>query len=74
MLELSDEIIYNYFEQNHNKKANGEFYFIDIDFREKGNHEKVIFRYASHKENRRFNKWRLEGIEKYYYLDEYLQD
>lgn len=72
MLSLSDETIYNYFEQRHNKNANGEFYIFGIDFREKGNNNDLLYRYNSHKENNQFIAWRLEGSEIEYDLNEYL--
>ena len=74
MLALSDETIYNYFEQRHNKNANGEFYFLGIDFRDKGNNNDLLYRYRSHKVNNQFIKWRLEGSEIEYDLHDYLYE
>ena len=72
MLSLSDETIYNYFKQRHNKNANGEFYFFSIYFKEKGVKNKNLYSYHSHKENNQFIAWRLEGSEIEYDLNEYL--
>lgn len=74
MLSLSDETIYKYFEQRHNKNANGEFYFFNLYFREKGVKNKNLYSYHSHKVNNQFIKWRLEGSEIEYDLHDYLYE
>lgn len=71
---LTDEIIYNYFEQRHNKNANGEFYFYTINFINKGQDDKLIYRFRSHKENNRFVNWHLEELDLDYDINDYFDE